>query len=350
MGQLLSGICFSSSDEDHVKPPPLFACLSWEREIEDRRPTRQYAPLLPHYRGGGGANWAAPARCRSFEQTEEEADSSSLLVAAFNGRIDKAIILLSKPGTNPNVSYSNGNTPLIMAIQENHTNIVKLLLERPDIKVNQRGVDGCSPLVKACYERPDIVNLLLQRPDTDVNLATYYGTTALTCAIRNGNLDAVKALINHPKINVDFQSKHGENALFESVSYKRKDIVEILIFQGGCNIDIVDLHDRTPFIIACQYGFQDIALLLIANGCDTTVQDDCGRTGLYHAVKRNRQVIIHALLDRRMPNSLRAECRTVIRSYLRSKLGPGESIRTILRRLQRSEVPVTLISYLQFES
>ena len=29
-----------------------------------------------------------------------------------------------------------------------------------------------------------LVKLLLKRPDTDVNLATYYGTTALTCAIR----------------------------------------------------------------------------------------------------------------------------------------------------------------------
>ena len=35
----------------------------------------------------------------------------------------KAAMFLSRPGTNPNVSYSNGNTPLIMAIQENHTAI-----------------------------------------------------------------------------------------------------------------------------------------------------------------------------------------------------------------------------------
>ena len=35
------------------------------------------------------------------------------------------------------------------------------------------------------------MRLLLQRPDTDVNLATYYGTTALTFAIRSGNVAAV---------------------------------------------------------------------------------------------------------------------------------------------------------------
>ena len=40
------------------------------------------------------------------------------------------------------------------------------------------------------------MRLLLQRPDTDVNLATYYGTTALTFAIRSGNVAAVGAAAN----------------------------------------------------------------------------------------------------------------------------------------------------------
>jgi hypothetical protein len=38
--------------------------------------------------------------------------------------------------------------------------------------------------------------------------------------------------------------------------------------------------------LACQYGFEEIALCLIGAGCDTTSQDDCGRNGLYHAVKK----------------------------------------------------------------
>ena len=55
------------------------------------------------------------------------------------------------------------------------------------------------------FFRSDIVRILLKRPDVDVNLATYYGTTALTYAIRNGNMMAVGELVAHPKINVNFQ-------------------------------------------------------------------------------------------------------------------------------------------------
>ena len=198
--------------------------------------------------------------------------------------------------------------------------------------------------------RSDLVKLLIQRPDVDVNLSTYYGTTALTFAIRNGNVSAVRELIKHPNINVNYQSKHGENALFEAVSYKRMDLVEALLSHPKLEVDLVDQHDRTPFLVACQYGYDDIAISLIRAGCDPTVEDDCGRNGLYHAVKRKREMIVQALLDRRDPYSLKCQCRTVIRSYTRSIIGPGGSVRTRINNIPRQELPASLRSFLTFQS
>ena len=43
------------------------------------------------------------------------------------------------------------------------------------------------------------------RPDTDINLATYYGTTALTYAIRCGNDEAVQLLLSRRDLDVNFQ-------------------------------------------------------------------------------------------------------------------------------------------------
>ena len=199
--------------------------------------------------------------------------------------------------------------------------------------------------------RSDLLKLFLQRPDVDVNIATYYGTTALTFAIRNGNVAAVKELLKHPAINVNYQSKHGENGLFEAVSYKRKDIVDLLLSHPQCEVDIVDQHDRTPFLVSCQYGYDDIACTLIWAGCDPTVEDDCGRNGLFHAVKRKRVTIIHNLLDRRQqaPASLKVQCRTVIRSYTRSLIGPGGSVRTKIRQIPTHELPQSLVSFLTFQ-
>ena len=65
--------------------------------------------------------------------------------------------------------------------------------------------------------------------------------------------------------------------------------------------------------------YEDIACLLISAGCDTSVEDDCGRTGLYHAVKRNRELVIHTLLDRRQPPSLRCQVITSLSTKVRNE-------------------------------
>ena len=113
-------------------------------------------------------------------QPEHDSASTALLVAAFSGRTERVEELLAREDTNPNVFYSNGNTPLILAVQENHTAIVHLLLRRPDILVNMRGLDGYSALIRAASERSDLVKLFLRRRDVDVNLATYYGNEEIS--------------------------------------------------------------------------------------------------------------------------------------------------------------------------
>jgi len=343
------GSCFFPKEDDPSHAPALLSCLSSTGSPSSHS--------HPHTIGTiSQTNSRGPIRRRTasfvwpelFPDSDSDSSRTSLLVAAFNGKEDKVRELLLRDDVNPNISYSNGNTPLIIAVQENHTNIVHMLLQRPDIKVNMRGLDGYTALIRACFERSDIVRILVKRPDVDVNLASYYGTTALTFAIRNGNAAAVNELLKHPRINLNYQSKHGENGLFEAVSYKRMDIVEMLLNHQNCEVDIVDQHDRTPFLVACQYGYEDIACALIARGCDTTVEDDCARNGLYHAVKRNREVIIHALLDRRHPDSLKCQCRSVIRKYLRS-FSIGISIKNIILKIPKHELPSTLVSYLIFE-
>ena len=59
-----------------------------------------------------------------FPQTEAEAASTALLVAAFNGKEDRVKELLSREDTNPNVSYSNGKMfcviKLALSIRDTH--------------------------------------------------------------------------------------------------------------------------------------------------------------------------------------------------------------------------------------
>lgn len=96
--------------------------------------------------------------------------------------------------------------------------------------------------------------------------------------------------------------------------------------------------------------YEDIACALMTAGCDTTVEDDCGRNGLSCAIRKGKNIIVHAILDRRVPCSLRHQCRTVIRSYLRSVYGPGISIKNIIRQIPKHELPRSLVSFLAYDA
>ena len=92
------------------------------------------------------------------------------------------------------VNTRSGNTPiLVIAAHKGHLNIVKLLLEQPDIDVNaQQGENGATPLIKALrslrfagnHHAVEIIELLLKDKRTDVSINTVY-STALDAAMHN---------------------------------------------------------------------------------------------------------------------------------------------------------------------
>ena len=80
-------------------------------------------------------------------------------------------------------NHGFGLNVLMWASIEGNTEIVRLLLERPEIDVNMQDKYGYTALIWASrYGREEIVKLLLERPEIDVNVQDKYGYTALMWA------------------------------------------------------------------------------------------------------------------------------------------------------------------------
>ncbi|TRY74767.1 hypothetical protein TCAL_05674 [Tigriopus californicus] len=296
-------------------------------------------------------SFATHNNIRALTIAQENRDSMGLLAAIFTGREAKARELLTLPWTNINAQYANGNSPLILAVQGNNEIIVRLLLNHPQVNVNLRGLDGYTALIRACQDRPDFVRMILARADTDVNMATYFGTTALTYAIRCGNEEAVQYLLMRADINVNFQSRHGENALIEAVTYRRYDLACALICRDDVEVDILDSRDRTPLIMAVQYGHLPLVRLLLFDArCDPCAEDDQGRNALYYALKRGSSPMVHDLVEvLSHPQPLTRLCRTVIRRAIRSKIGFGYTLKPQIDKFHKYELPKSLRHFIAFD-
>ena len=55
-------------------------------------------------------------------------------------------MLLAKQGVNVNQAANDGATPLFIASQEGHAEVVSMLLAKQGVDVNQAMNDGCTPL------------------------------------------------------------------------------------------------------------------------------------------------------------------------------------------------------------
>ena len=110
---------------------------------------------------------------------------SAFIQAVYCNEIDTVKKYLSE-STNPNDPIpSNNVTPLLIAASRGYSDIVKLLLERSDIRINVQENNRITALIHAAYKgHADIVQFLLAHPDIQVNVQNNNGCNALMLAAK----------------------------------------------------------------------------------------------------------------------------------------------------------------------
>ena len=137
------------------------------------------------------------------------------------------------------------------AIYENQIDVVKLLLQQPNIKGvfdNKYYFNACcgvrAPLVHAVLSRNiEIVKLLLEHPNVNVNNSNntdgiewleYGYKTALMVASKNGLTEIVRILLQQPDINVNLRYQgensynYGKAAMRLALDARHKEIADLI--------------------------------------------------------------------------------------------------------------------------
>ncbi|KAJ1061312.1 hypothetical protein K5549_014052 [Capra hircus] len=157
------------------------------------------------------------------------------------------------------VCPQNGFTPLYMAAQENHIDVVKYLLENG---ANQSTAteDGFTPLAVALQQGHNQAVAILLENDTKGKVRL----PALHIAARKDDTKSAALLLQNDH-NADVQSKNGITPLHVASKRGNTNMVKLLLDRGG-QIDAKTRDGLTPLHCAARSGHDQVVELLLERG------------------------------------------------------------------------------------
>ena len=255
--------------------------------------------------------------------------TTPLHLACYKGSHKIAALLLNK-NADVNAQDNGGHSPLYLAVQENHPDVVRLLLDQDGVIVDLKNNEGVAPVQRACYDsyqnivalllskganvntqnnggfsplldaveqnHPDLVQLLLDQDDILVDLKTNKGWTPLFKACYKGYRNIALLLLNKGA-DVNAQNDEGYGPLHVAVERKHPAVVELLLDQDSIIVDLKNNEGITALQTACYEGNQVITALLLNKGADVNSQDSEGFSLLFSAVQQNHINLVKLLLD-----------------------------------------------------
>jgi ankyrin repeat protein len=223
-----------------------------------------------------------------------------LIHACKKGHVSIVEQLLARHDVNFNARGAFTSTPLIAACRRNRVEIIKLLFTKrgsldPTI-VDMAGNDALRSA--ASYGYVDIMKLLLDHPDVDPNSSGRGGDTALIHVSRHGFPDAVKLLLDQEGIDVNLQNRLGETALCKAAHYSVK-CAKLLLERGDINVNIHDRFGWTALHHACysRNPLEIMELLLERDDIDPNPLDRNGHSVFFH-FKQNSHFTDSHVADR----------------------------------------------------
>ena len=160
-------------------------------------------------------------------------------------------------------------TPLILACEHDHLEMVKFLLKR-GAKLSIQGDAGYTPLYWAVFNyNLELTQELFASGTVDVNIQNTENDTLLHLACKQESLEIVEWLLNKGA-DVSIIGRLDRLPLHWAVEKKNFKIVEALLKVAelkNVNMNILDADQYTPFHLACSYNENDRVIdLLLEKG------------------------------------------------------------------------------------
>ncbi|KAL7298798.1 hypothetical protein TKK_0008542 [Trichogramma kaykai] len=246
------------------------------------------------------------------------------LLMAVQNENHAAVEFLLRRGANPNLANAEGLTPLHVICEDNSCHaLAEMIFEISDIKyhpihVDAQNLNGNTPLHVAAYFRQPLVTEILLRKGANPNMVNYDECTPLHFICNNEviDVDLLKTFIEinneiQQTVQLNIGDKIGDTPLHLAVKHENLEVVELLL-RNGADPDFANEDGLTPLHIICQRKYDDnlaeMFLKINESISQTTLvdaRDSGGNSPLHLALRRENRMAAEVLLRRGAdPNSI----------------------------------------------
>jgi ankyrin repeat protein len=234
--------------------------------------------------------------------------ATPLMIASEYGHTNIVEFLLNNgAGEAIKATTLQGRTALHQACQGGKTAVVQLLLPYCDEKsVNMRDTyRGSTPFLTACFGGHEKCVDLLMEAKADISMPTTEGFSPLYVVSQEGNLPIAQKLIQANPQMVNVQTKTGKTPLFIACLEGKEGIVDLLL-EAGAQVTLADDQESLPLLAACEKGTTSITKKLIARVQATAnAQNKQGLTPLHFACAHKHPDLVALLLENKANPELR---------------------------------------------
>ncbi|CAF3694746.1 unnamed protein product [Rotaria socialis] len=235
-----------------------------------------------------GVNGEAPDICKTLE--------SPLHLAAQWG-LERVVSALIEYHADINKKDAEANTPLHVAIINQHTAIINLLLNAPSLDLTIRNKQNQTPFACSMVAKNnEAANLILKREPRAAEQLDNKGRNFLHVAVQNGDIESVLFLLTvHVNVNNCVQDASKFTPLHLSVQIGSEIILRNLILAGG-KINDVTANSRSALHIAAENNRAAICNILLENHIQANLVDANQNTALHLAVQHAHADVVRCLL------------------------------------------------------
>ncbi|XP_042907067.2 uncharacterized protein [Parasteatoda tepidariorum] len=187
---------------------------------------------------------------------------TALHLAAEQGRFETCRMLIDMKA-DTNATDNRGQTPLLLAAENDHSEVVKLFLQiRPDL----------------------------------VTMASSSGITCGHIAAAKGSVAVIKGLMKFdPKLVTTARSKNNSTALHQAAQGGNAEVVQVLLEAGANPTDETD-EGYTPLHIAAKYGHLEVLHMLKSAISWRYASKKTGMTALHVASSAGQEDFVREML------------------------------------------------------